>query len=65
MNTSAAILATLQDSGPAEICELHAVIAHRSEFDQEPRAREHVELELHGLIRQSRVAVSCGIYSAV
>lgn len=62
MNTSTAILTTLSDSGPAEICELHAVISHRSEFDQEPRAREHVELELHGLIRQDRVKVECGIY---
>ena len=65
MNTVSAILATLQDSGPADICELHAVIAHRSEFDQEPRAREHVELELHGLIRADKVAVNMGIYSVI
>lgn len=63
MRTAQAILATLQDSGPADICEIHATLAYRSEFDKEQREREHVELELHGLIRQDRVKVECGIYS--
>lgn len=61
MTTASAILATLQDSGPANIRELCNVLAHT----EPSAAREHVCQELHGLIRQSKVAVSCGIYSAV
>lgn len=61
MNTSAAILATLQDSGPAnmrEICDtLHAT---RGIVDH-----ERVCLELYGLIRSDKVKVECGIYSAI
>lgn len=58
MNTSSAILATLSDSGPANIRELCDVLAHT-----EPSAvREHVCQELHGLIRADKVAVSMGIY---
>lgn len=61
MNTASAILATLQDSGPANIRELCDVLAHT----EPSAAHEHVCLELHGLIRQSKVAVSCGMYRAV
>ena len=61
MITASAILATLQDSGPANIRELCDVLAHT-----EPSAeREHVCQELHGLIRQNLVAVDLGIYCAV
>lgn len=59
MNTSNAILATLSDSGPANIRELCDVLAHT----EPSAAREHVCQELHGLIRQDRVKVDCGIYS--
>ena len=61
MNTSNAILATLQDSGPANIRELCDVLAHT----EPSAAHEHVCLELHGLIRKNLVAVSMGEYSAV
>lgn len=58
MNTSAAILATLSDGGPENIRELCDVLVHTDPS----AAREHVCLELHGLIRQDRVKVECGIY---
>lgn len=58
MNTSTAILATLSDSGPANIRELCNVLAHT----EPSAAHEHVCLELHGLIRADKVAVSMGIY---
>jgi len=58
MNTASAILATLQDIGPANIRELCDVLAHT----EQSAAREHVCLELHGLIRADKVSVSCGIY---
>lgn len=58
MNTSNAILHTLRDSGPANIRELCDVLAHT----EQSAAREHVCQELHGLIRQDRVKVECGIY---
>lgn len=58
MNTANAILATLQDSGPANIRELCDVLA----ATEPSAAREHVCQELHGLIRQDRVKVECGIY---
>lgn len=61
MNTSSAILATLSDSGPANIRELCDTLAHT----EPSAAREHVCQELHGLIRQNRVAVDLGIYSAI
>lgn len=61
MGTKQAILATLQDSGPAnmrEICDtLHAT---RGAIDH-----ERVCLELYGLIRECKVNVNLGIYSAV
>ncbi|WP_443700137.1 hypothetical protein [Pseudomonas sp.] len=58
MHTAQAILATLSDSGPANIRELCDVLAHT----EPSAAHEHVCLELHGLIRQDRVKVDCGIY---
>lgn len=58
MNTASAILATLSDSGPANIRELCDVLAHT----EPSAAREHVCQELHGLIRADKVAVSMGIY---
>ena len=61
MNTAGAILATLQDSGPATIRELCDTLAKT----EPSAAREHVCQELHGLIRQNLVAVDLGIYSAV
>lgn len=61
MNTSSAILATLSDSGPASIRELCDTLAHT----EPSAAHEHVCLELYGLIRADKVAVSCGIYSAI
>lgn len=61
MNTSNAILATLQDSGPANIRELCDVLAHT----EPSAAREHVCQELYGLIRQNLVAVDLGVYRAV
>lgn len=58
MTTASAILATLQDSGPAnmrEICDtLHAT---RGIVDH-----ERVCLELYWLIRSDKVKVECGIY---
>lgn len=61
MRTENAILATLQDSGPAsmrELCDtLHAT---RGAVDH-----ERVCLELYGLIRSGKVKVECGIYSAI
>ena len=58
MRTAQAILATLQDSGPASIRELYDVLA----ATEPSAAREHVCQELHGLIRADKVAVSMGIY---
>lgn len=61
MTTASAILATLSDSGPADITELCRTLA----ATEPSAAREHVCQEPHGLIRQNKVAVSCGVYSAV
>jgi hypothetical protein len=61
MNTASAILSTLSDSGPANIRELCDVLAHT----EPSAAREHVCLELHGLIRQNLVAVDLGAYRAI
>jgi len=61
METKKAILATLQDSGPATIRELYDVMA----ATEPSAAREHVCQELHGLIRQNLVKVDLGIYSAI
>lgn len=58
MKTSTAILATLSDSGPADITELCRTLA----ATEPSAAREHVCQELYGLIRQDRVKVDCGIY---
>lgn len=61
MHTAQAILATLSDSGPADITELCRTLA----ATEPSAAREHVCLELHGLIRQNLVAVDLGVYRAV
>lgn len=61
MSTASAILATLSDSGPADITELCNTLAHT----EPSAAREHVCQELHGLIRQNLVAVDLGVYRAV
>lgn len=61
MNTANAILATLQDSGPASIREPCDVLAHT----EPSAAHEHVCQELHGLIRANRVAVDLCIYLAI
>lgn len=61
MTTASAILATLQDSGPANIRELCNVLA----ATEPSAAHEHVCFELHGLIRKNLVAVNMGEYSAV
>ena len=61
MNTSTAILATLSDSGSANIRELCNVLA----ATEPSAAHEHVCLELHGLIRQNLVAVDLGVYRAI
>lgn len=61
MNTSSAILATLSDSGPADITELCRTLAATGPS----AAREHVCQELHGLIRKNLVAVDLGVYRAV
>lgn len=61
MKTAQAILATLSDSGPANIRELCDVLA----ATEPSAAREHVCQELHGLIRQNLVAVDLGVYRAV
>lgn len=58
MTAASLILSTLSDSGPANIRELCDVLAHT----EPSAAREHVCQELHGLIRQDRVKVECGIY---
>lgn len=58
MMTASAILYTLRDSGPANIRELCDTLA----ATEPSAAREHVCQELHGLIRQDRVKVDCGIY---
>jgi hypothetical protein len=58
MTTSDAIIATLSDSGPANIGELFAVLyATRGKINH-----EHVCLELFGLVRADKVSVSMGIY---
>lgn len=58
MNTSAAILYTLRDSGPATIRELFDVLyATRGGINH-----EYVCLELLGLVRENKVSVSMGIY---
>lgn len=59
MRTAQAILATLSDSGPADIRELCDVLA----ATEPSAAHEHVCLELYGLIRADKVKVECGIYS--
>lgn len=61
MRTAQAILATLQDSGPASIRELCDTLA----ATEPSAAREHVCQELHGLIRADKVKVDLGIYSAI
>lgn len=61
MKTADSILATLSDSGPADITELCRTLA----ATEPSAAHEHVCLELHGLIRADKVAVNMGIYSAV
>lgn len=61
MTTASAILATLSDSGPADITELCRTLA----ATEPSAAREHVCQELHGLIRQNLVAVDLGVYRAV
>lgn len=61
MTIASAILATLSDSGPADITELCRTLA----ATEPSAAREHVCQELHGLIRQNLVAVDLGIYSAI
>lgn len=61
MNAASLILATLSDSGPADITELCNTLAHT----EPSAAREHVCQDLHGLIRQNLVAVDLGVYRAV
>lgn len=53
INAASAILATLSDSGPANMRELCDALAHT----EPSAAHEHVCLELHGLIRQDRMKV--------
>ena len=58
MSTASAILATLSDSGPANMPELFDVLyATRGSINH-----EHVCLELHGLVRENKVSASMGIY---
>ncbi len=58
MNTASAILATLSDSGPANMRDLFDVLyATRGGINH-----EHVCLDLHGLVRADKVSVSMGIY---
>lgn len=61
METKQAILATLQDSGPANMRE----ICNRLHATRGAIEHERVCLELYGLIRDCKVNVNLVIYSAV
>lgn len=61
METKQAILSTLQDSGPADIRELWDTLS----VTRPNVSHEHVCMELHTLIRECKVEVNMGTYSAV
>lgn len=61
MTIKALILATLQDSGPADISLLRGTMYAAGGLDLVFQTC----IALYSLIRECKVSVSCGIYSAV
>lgn len=59
MSAANLILATLRDSGPADLPDLLDAVGAAG-----IREAHAVETALFGLIRENKVAVSCGLYSS-